>query len=79
MVTETQQTIGQWLESLATSDTSNDSDSNKMQHLLHRIGFPNAVVTCGIVYLEGHGTMDAPPMSLHSIAKMLVNKAKKVS
>jgi len=70
-----QQTIGQWLEELAGSAQSNEVDSSKMQNLLHRIGFPQAVVAVGIVYLEGKGTIDAPPTSIHSIAKMLVDKA----
>ncbi len=77
MVTETkEQTIGQWLESLMNTDSSTDKDDSKMQNLLHRIGFASAVVTCGIVYLDGQGTIDAPPTDIHSIAKMLVNKAK---
>ena len=77
MTTETgTQTVGQWLEGLATSNTSQEIDSAKMSNLLHRVGFANAVVTCGIVYLEGKGTLEAPPMSIHSIAKMLVEKAK---
>ena len=76
MTRATQQTIGQWLEELASSNESSDIDSTKMANLLHRIGFPQAVVTCGIVYLDGHGTIDAPPTDLHSVAKMLVNKAR---
>jgi len=71
------QTIGQWLEQLATTTTSTELDSSKMANLLHRVGFGAAVVTCGIVYLEGRGTIEAPPMSIHTIAKMLVEKAKK--
>jgi len=72
MVTQTQQTVKQWLEELASNNESSDIDSGKMQNLLHRVGFASAVVTCGIVYLEGHGTMDAPPTDLHSIARMLL-------
>lgn len=70
-----EQTVGQWLEQLASSNQSTEQDSNKMQNLLHRIGFPQARVVVGIVYLDGHGTMDAPPASIHSIAKMLVERA----
>jgi len=76
MVTETQQTIGQWLEELANNNTSTERDDSKMANLLHRVGFSSAVVTCGIVYMEGRGTIDAPPMDIHSIARMLVGKAK---
>ena len=75
MTTATEQTIGQWLEGLMSTDSSTDSDDAKMQNLLHRIGFPVAVCTCGIVYLDGKGTLEAPPTSIHSIAKMLVKKA----
>ncbi len=77
MTTATEQTIGQWLESLATSNESGDNDGVKMQNLLHRIGFPSAVVTCGIVYLDGQGTIDAPPTAINSIAKMLVSRANR--
>ena len=72
---ETRQTVRQWLDSLANSNTSTDSDSIKMTNLLHRVGFPQAVVVLGIVYLEGKGTIDAPPTSIHAIAKMIVSKA----
>ena len=70
-----QQTIKQWLEGLAQSNTSNGLDSTRMANLLHRVGFPQAVVVVGIVYLKGKGTIDAPPTSIHNIAEMLVDKA----
>ena len=69
------QTVGQWLEELARSNTSNEHDEREMTNILHRFGFPAAVVTCGIVYLEGKGTMDAPPAPIQSIAGMLVKAA----
>lgn len=72
------ETVGQWLESLASSNSSSDKDSGKMQNLLHRLGFPSAICTLGIVYFEGRGTLDAPPTNIHSTAKMLVNKAKQL-
>jgi len=68
----TQRTVRQWLESLAKTDTSVEKDSAMMQNLLRKVGFPNAVVTCGIVYAEGHGTIEFPPISIHSMAGMLV-------
>ena len=74
MVTATQ-TVKEWLEELASSTSSSDTDSAKMQNLLHRCGFPMAVVTCGIVYLEGKGTREAPPTSLPSIARMILKAA----
>ncbi len=69
------QTVGQWLEALASGDSSTEQDGTKMQNLLHRIGFPSAVVTCGIVYTAGKGTLVEPPTDIHSIARALVKTA----
>lgn len=69
------QTVKQWLQDLSGRTDSSDHDSTMMQNLLHRVGFGNARVVVGVVYLKGHGTMDAPPASIHSIAKMLLTKA----
>ena len=66
-------TVQQWLEVLATGTESTEDDSARMQNLLHRIDFPKAVVVCGIVYTDGHGTMKSPPTSIHSMAKMIVD------
>ena len=74
MVPGTEQTVGEWLIGMAESDQSSELDSAKMVNLLRKVGFTKAVVTYGIVYLEGKGTLDAPPTSIHSIAQMLVNK-----
>jgi hypothetical protein len=63
--------ITEWLMSLSNSTASTNEDSERMEILLHRIGFPEARVVCGIVYLMGHGTLDAPPMSIHTIAKAI--------
>ena len=65
-------TVKEWLHSVAETSKSSEKDSRMMANLLHRVGFPSAKVVVGIVYLEGRGTMDAPPMSIHSIAKMLL-------
>lgn len=67
-----EQTVRGWLIELAGKDSSSDADSTKMQNLLHRIGYPAAVVVLGIVYLEGRGTMKSPPQSIHSLAKQLL-------
>jgi hypothetical protein len=67
-------TVQEWLQDLSTSNTSTEQDSAKMQAVLRKVGFPSAVVVMGIVYLEGKGTMDCPPTSIHSIAKMLVKE-----
>lgn len=75
------ETAGQVLERLSTSSTSSEMDSKIMQAVLRQTGlYPNAVVVMGVVYLDGHGTMQNPPQSIHSVAKMIlkaVEQAKK--
>ncbi len=66
-------TVKEWLESLAGTNSSTEEDSAKMQGLLRRVGFPNAVVVIGVVYLEGYG----PPDSIHSVAKSLLEIIEK--
>ena len=75
MATE-QLTIGQWLEQLAVGDTSTERDRTRMQNLLHKVGFPQAVVVVGIVYPEGQGTAEFPPVSINFMAQVLVKKIK---
>ena len=70
------ETIGEWLENLVTEDTTYERDWVRMQNLLRRVGYPSAVCIFGIVYLEGHGTINCPPVGIHSIARILVEKAK---
>ena len=65
-------TVKEWLANLATCNQSEDSDSGKMQNLLRRAGFQSAVCTCGVVYLDGKGTLEAPPTSIHAVAKLLL-------
>jgi len=65
-------TVKEWLEGVSNTNQSSDKDSVMMENLLHRAGFPLARVVVGIVYLEGKGTLDAPPTSIHSMAKMLL-------
>ena len=62
----------EWLEELANSTSSTEDDSQMMQGLLRMMKFHKAVVVCGMVYVDGHGTMDSPPTSIHSMARMLV-------
>lgn len=75
-------TVGEWLARLAATNESEDKDSIKMQNLLHRLGFDKAKVLYGVVYLEGKGTIEAPPASIHSTAKsilqMLSNNAETI-
>jgi len=69
-------TVREWLEGVANTDTSMEEDSVKMENLLHRLNFPAARVVVGIVYLDGKGTLEAPPTSIHSIAEMLLRADK---
>ena len=66
-------TVREWLEGIASTTMSTEKDSQTMEGVLHRAGFPQARVVCGIVYLEGKGTMEAPPTDIHSIAKMILS------
>ena len=68
-------TVGDWLETLSHSHISTDTDNIRMQNLLRRVGYPKAVVTLGIVYLKGHGTIDSPPMAVQVIARALVKSS----
>lgn len=63
---------------LAITDTSNQQDSFNLGVILRRLGFPNAIVISGIVYLEGHGTLDCPPTDIHSIARAIQVSLEKI-
>lgn len=58
-----------WLERLANSTSSSEEDSAIMQGLLRKMNFSKAVVTVGVVYLEGYGF----PRSIHSVAKEMLS------
>ena len=71
-------TIGQWLEQLQDGNSSSEEDTLSMQSLLrHRLGFNQAVVILGVVYLDGQGTMANPPRSIQSVAKSLLHSMRK--
>jgi hypothetical protein len=76
MDTATKETNHQALERIAHTNLSDERDSLIIADILRRTGFPNVVVTCGIVYLEGRGTITTPPASIHGIAKMLLKIIK---
>lgn len=61
-----------WLEMLAERTTSTEQDSLIMQQLLRHMGYAKARVVSGIVYLEGHGTLESPPQSIHTLARVLL-------
>lgn len=63
----------EYLNDLMARGTTDNLDELMMTALCRKAGFPNVVVTCGIVYLEGHGTLDAPPAPIHQIGKLFLN------
>ena len=65
-------TVKEWLEDVAKTNKSSEADSRKMQSLLHKVGFNNAVVIYGVVYPEGKGR----PVSIHSMAKEILSSIK---
>lgn len=67
-----EQTIKEWLNSVANTTQSSDEDSRMMENLLHKAGFSLARVVVGIVYLVGEGTIDFPPTDIHSMARMIL-------
>lgn len=69
-------TIKEFLEDLANKSSSTDEDSAIMQDVLRRVGFKKARCVLGIVYLEGKGTLQAPPASVHTMARVLLIKAE---
>lgn len=70
------QTVKEWLSKLSLTNTSTEQDSKDMLALLRNLGFNSAVVVSGIVYLEGQGTIDAPPTSIHTVADMILRLAE---
>jgi hypothetical protein len=76
---EENKTVLEVITELTKKDHSDDTDSMTVQYLLRKMGFNNAVVTCGIVYLEGYGTISSPPVDIHTIAKMLYEALQKLN
>ena len=65
-------TIKEWLDKLASSDTSTEEAARTMQNLLRqRAGLPRARVVYGVVYPEGHGR----PVSIQWMAARLLSPA----
>ena len=65
-------TIREWLEGLAGKTSSSEEDAHCMQNILRQKAYPRAVVTCGIVYLEGYGQ----PVDIHTCARLILDSAK---
>jgi len=65
------ETLNEFIIRLSETNTSSVEDSRIFQKLLRSIGFSNAVVTCGIVYEKGQGTIEAPPAPIQTYAKAI--------
>lgn len=72
-----EETIGQILERVSVAQSTTDEDERTMTLILRRCGWPRALVACGIVYLEGKGTRDAPPCDIPTMARLLLAAAIK--
>jgi len=66
------ETIRDVLERISKTTSSTSKDDELMEYVCHRIGFPNARATSGIVWLEGHGTLESPPADIHTVAKQIL-------
>ena len=71
-------TVLEVIKELSEKNTSDENDSMVIQYILRKIGYSNAIVTCGIVYLEGHGTINSPPSDINSMAKTLLKMLEKL-
>ena len=64
------------LKRISKAELIDSTDEVLMDIILKRLDFNKAVIVCGIVYLEGAGTMHCPPMSMQSAAKQILAVAK---
>lgn len=71
------ETVLDYLEQVSKSETTTAEDDVKVQRFLRIAGYPNCVVTLGIVYLEGKGTIQSPPTSIQQVIKTVLLVVKK--
>jgi len=67
-----EETIKAYIERLSKSKTTTADDDKKFQVVCRLMGFENAVVTCGVVYLDGQGTIQNPPRSIQQVASSML-------
>ena len=72
-----EETVGQLVERLSVAESTTESDGRTFAAILKRCGFTRARVVYGIVYLEGRGTMHAPPCDVQTMARLLLASATK--
>ena len=75
-MTTSQGTNREMLERISVAESTSEGDWVGMQHFLRSIGFPSARVVYGVVYLEGRGTMSAPPAGISSVARMILKASE---
>lgn len=65
-------TIKERLEKIAAGNSSDEADDQATAYVARRLGYPRAVATCGIIYLDGQGTIENPPMPIQSFARTVI-------
>ena len=67
------------IRKLMDSNTSTEEEGQQFELILKALGFNKAKVTCGVVYLEGKGTLTCPPTSINSTAGMIMAEIDKIA
>ena len=71
------ETLKDVLIRLAKENTSTGIDCDIISNLLRNtLDYKACFITSGIVYLDGRGTIQNPPQSIHSIARMICKVLK---
>jgi hypothetical protein len=60
-----------YFDNLSNQSNIKEIDNKKILSILRLFGFNNCKIVSGIVYLEGRGTINAPPQSIFTIIKIL--------
>ena len=60
-------TVKELLEIIAVGEHF-EGDERFMTNFMRKVGYSNVVVTCGIVYAEGRGTLEYPPTGMETFA-----------
>lgn len=70
------ETNGEFIERIASSDKITAEDCAIMEEIMRPM-FPQIRVVCGIVYLKGRGTLEAPPVPMQRFAQLFKEAYKK--
>lgn len=66
-------TIQERLQAIADTNSNTYEDENFMLAVLHKLGYNQVVISCGIVCLNGYGN----PLSIQQTANLILNICKK--